>query len=117
MPWYQLVKIVHFMGLVSLVGAFMIYPRVGEKLRAATTLHDARDWLGFVNITLGMFHGGAGLILISGLIMTGMRWRAPYAFTTIGLVVLPVLWILFATVCVPHLRAMRAAIGSGDGPV
>jgi hypothetical protein len=117
MPWYQLTKIVHFMGLVSLVCAFMIYPRVGEKLRGATTLRDARGWLGFLDITRGMFHGGAGMTLLSGIVMTGMRWRAPTAFATVGLIALPIIWITFAVVCAPHMRAMHAALGDAEGPV
>lgn len=44
MPWYSLIKVVHFMGLIALAGAFVIYPRVGARLRASNTLDDVRNW-------------------------------------------------------------------------
>ena len=117
MPWYQLLKAVHFMGLIALAGAFVIYPRAGAQLRSATTLQGARSWLGLLEATRGMFHGGAAMMLATGAAMTGMQWRAPHAFITVGMIALLLMWIGFSVTGSRHLRAIRAAIGSGDGPL
>lgn len=117
MNWYALIKVVHFLGLTSLVGAFIIYPRVGQRLRAAATLHDARGWLGFLEITRGMFSGGVVMMLLSGLGMVAMRWRGPYAFVTAGMLVIIAIGAVYPFIIGRHLKAMRPAIGTSDGPV
>ena len=117
MPWYQLLKAVHFMGLIALAGAIIIYPRAGAQLRSATTLHDARSWLGMLELTRGMFHGGAAMMLATGAAMAGIQWRAPHAFIAVGLITLLLMWIGFAVTGSRHLRAIRAAIGGGEGPL
>jgi hypothetical protein len=33
----------HFLGLISLFGAFVIYPRIGARLRATATVSEARS--------------------------------------------------------------------------
>jgi hypothetical protein len=35
MGWYEIAKVVHFMGLIALFGFFVVYARAGERLRAA----------------------------------------------------------------------------------
>ena len=117
MDWYQIAKVVHFMGLIALFGFFVIYARAGTKLRASTTLGDARAYLGMLEMTKGMLPGAAGMFLVSGIAMVGMRWRAPYPFVTVGFIVLVTLWIVGSLVGSRHLRAMRAVIGSADGPM
>ena len=117
MPWYPLLKAVHFMGLIALAGAFVIYPRAGVRLRAATTLHDVRSWLDMLELTRGMFHGGAAMMLLSGVAMAGIQWRAPHAFIAVGMVTLLLMWIGFALTASRHLRVIRKAVGNGAGPV
>jgi hypothetical protein len=117
MDWYQIAKVVHFMGLIALFGFFVIYARAGTNLRASTTMSDARAWLRMLEATKGMLPGGAAMFLVSGVAMTAMRWRGPYPFVTVGLVALLTLWIVGSLVGPRHLRAMRFAIGDTDGPV
>jgi small-conductance mechanosensitive channel len=117
MPWYELVKVVHFMGLIALFGSFVIYPRAGPRLRAATTMNEVRSWLGMLELTRGMFHGGAGMMLLSGVAMTAMRWRTPTPFVAVGMITLLVMWIVFAVIPNRHLRAIRAAVDDRTGPV
>jgi hypothetical protein len=117
MPWYQLVKGIHFMGLVPLAGVFVIYLRVGPRLRAATTRHDVRSWLGLLELMRPTFHAGAAMMLFSGLIMAGIQWRAPHAFIAVGMVTLLAMWIAFAFTASRHLHAMRTAVGAGDAPI
>jgi hypothetical protein len=116
MRWYELAKIVHFVGLVSLFGFFMINMRFGMQLRAASYTNDVRTWLGVLERARGMLHGGSGLLLISGIAMIALRWRGRFPFATIGMLTLLLMWLLSA-VGGRHLRAIRAAVPSGNGPV
>jgi hypothetical protein len=117
MPWYELAKVVHFMGLIALFGSFVIYPRAGPRLRAATTMDEVRGWLGMLDVTRGMFHGGAAMMLLSGVAMAAMRWRAPVPFVTVGMITLIVMWIVFAVIPNRHLRAIGAAVDDSTGLV
>jgi uncharacterized membrane protein len=116
-PWYELIKVVHYLGLIALFGGFVIYPRAGSQLRAATTMSEVRSWLGMLELTRGMFHGGMAMMLLSGVGMVAMRWRGPIPFVTVGMITLLVMWIVFAIVGSRHLRAIRAATNDGAGPV
>lgn len=118
MRWYEMWKAVHFLGLIALFGSFVIHPRAGARLRAAATVDEAREWLSFLQLTRGMFHGGAGMLLLSGIAMAVMRWgMAAVPFVTVGMVTVLVMWIVFVSVVAPHMRAVDAALGNGDGPV
>lgn len=117
MPWYQLVKGIHFLGLVPLAGVFVIYLRVGPRLRAATTLHDVRSWLGLLELMRPTFHAGAAMMLLSGLIMVGIQWRGSHPFVAVGMLTLVAMWIAFALTASRHLRVIRAAAGEGNGAI
>ena len=118
MRWYEMWKVVHFLGLIALFGAFVIHPRAGARLRAAATVDEAREWLSFLRLTRGMFHGGAGMLLLSGIAMAVMRWGiSAVPFVTVGMVTVLVMWIVFASMVAPHLRAVGVTLGNGDGPV
>ena len=116
MRWYELTKIVHFIGLIALFGFFMINLRAGMQLRAATQLADVRTWLGVLQGSRGMLHGGSGLLLISGIVMIAIRWRGPFPFTTVGMFTLLLMWSL-SVVGGRHVRSIRAAIPSGNGSI
>ena len=66
---------------------------------------------------IGMMPGAAVMFMASGLTMAALRWRGPYPFVAVGLVTILGIWTTSAVVGGRHLRAMRAAIGEGDGPV
>ena len=118
MRWYEMWKAVHFLGLIALFGSFVIHPRAGARLRAAATVDEAREWLSFLQLTRAMFHGGAGMLLLSGIAMAILRWGiASVPFVTVGMVTVLVMWIVFASLVAPHLRAVDAALRTGDGPV
>lgn len=117
MGWYEIAKVVHFMGLIALFGFFVIYVRAGRRLRAATTLSEARIWLGLLEETRGMLPGAAVMFIVSGLTMAALRWRGAYPFITVGLVTLLTIWTVWALVGARHLRSMRAAAGDADGPI
>ena len=52
-----------------------------------------RGALVWLNVTRGMLNGGAAMMLASGLVMTGMRWRGAVPFTAVGLVALLLIWV------------------------
>ena len=117
MGWYELAKVVHFMGLIALFGFFVVYARAGERLRAASSLAEARLWLEMLQATRGMLPGGAGMFIVSGSVMAALRWRGPYPFMVVGFVALLVIVAVWAIVGARHLRAMHAAVGDAEGPV
>src|SRR3954469_19157157 len=97
MGWYEIAKGVHFMGLIALFGFFVIFARVGEQLRTATTMHDVRGWLGVLEATRGMIPGATGMFIVSGGVMAWLRWRGPHPFMIVGfvtLIVIAALWSL-----------------------
>jgi hypothetical protein len=116
-PWYELAKVVHFLGLIALIGFFIIYSRVGPRLRAATDMKEVRIWLGLLDLARPMMPGGAAMLLVSGLAMVAMRWKGPYPFVTLGFIALIVIWTGVVVVGGRHLRAMHAAAGAADGAV
>jgi hypothetical protein len=117
MPWYELTKILHYLGLIALFGFFVIYSRAAPRVRAATTINDLRPWLGLLEAAQPMFPGGAAILLVSGLIMTALRWRGPYPFIAVGLVTLVLIGIASAFTARRHLRLIRAGVPANDGPV
>jgi hypothetical protein len=76
------------------------------------------EWLSFLKLTRGMFHGGATMLLLSGIGMAVMRWGiAAVPFVTVGMIAVLVMWIVFASMVAPHMRAVGATLGNGAGPV
>jgi hypothetical protein len=116
-PWYELTKVVHYLGLIALVGFFIIYSRVGPRLRAATDMKEVRVLLGLLDLARPMMPGGAAMLLLSGLAMVAMRWKGPYPFVTVGFIALIVIWTGVAIVGGRHLRAMHSAAGTNEGAV
>jgi hypothetical protein len=117
MGWYELAKVLHFLGLIALFGFFVLWPRAGAKLRASASLPEARSWLGLLEVARPMLPSGIVMLAVSGAAMAALRWRGPYPFATIGLVAAALIWLTWALVGARHLRAMRAALAEGDGPL
>jgi hypothetical protein len=117
MGWYELAKVLHFLGLIALFGFFVLWPRAGGRLRASASRSEARSWLGLLEVARPMLPSGIVMLLASGVAMAALRWRGPYPFATVGLVTATVIWLAWAFVGARHLRAMRAVLGDGDGPV
>jgi hypothetical protein len=116
MPWYELAKVVHFLGLIALFGFFVIYSRAGPRLREATEVQEVLVWLGLLERAQPMLPGGAAMLLLSGLAMAALRWRGPYPFVAVGLAAVLIIWV-GAIVGRRHLRAMRRGVTGVRGPV
>jgi len=114
MAWYELTKVLHFLGLFSFIGFFIVLTRVGIALRAARTTREVRTLATMLEGVRPMLPSGAAMLLVSGIIMTGMRWRAPYAFAIGGLttllVITPIAMIAFKRL----IATIRAAVGEHD---
>lgn len=115
MDWYQLVKIVHFMGLIALFGFFILYTRAGGRVRAAVTTGEARPWLELLEVARPMLPSGIVMLAVSGALMGWFRWRGAYPFMAVGVVTALAIWLAWAGVGARHLRAMRAELGDADG--
>lgn len=117
MPWYELAKVLHFLGLIALFGYFVIYSRAGPRLRKATDMAEVKVWLGLLDMARPMIPGAAVMLIVSGVVMGMMRWKAPYPFTIVGLVSIITIWIVATIVGGRHLKAMHAAADGRTGPV
>ena len=118
MGWYEVAKVVHFLGFIALFGFFVIYSRAGLSLRKATDIAEVKIWLGLLDAARPMMPAAAIMLIASGFVMAGLRWRGPYPFLTVGLVTLVVIWVTAALVGGRHRRAMQGAVGAEtSGPV
>jgi hypothetical protein len=117
MPWYELAKVLHFLGLIALFGYFVIYSRAGPRLRKATDMAEVKVWLGLLDMARPMMPGAGVMLLVSGVAMGMLRWKGPYPFMIIGLVTLVTIWTVAAVVGGRHLRAMHEAADGRTGVV
>lgn len=92
MNLYTVLLFVHMIGLTSLFGGVVLIQRSGIRLRRAATWEEARTWLALLRDVRGMFAGGSGMLLVTGLWMTHLQWT----FATPWVVVPAVLLVLFA---------------------
>jgi len=115
---YEITKVVHFLGLISLVGFFIVYQRIVPGIRASQDMSQVRTWIGLLSNIRPMLPSGAIMMLASGLVMTSMRWRTQaYPFATIGLVVILMIAIGGSIAVARQLRALEAAATAPTGPV
>src|SRR5215212_9012079 len=93
---YDIALFVHILGVIALFGAFVIHVRAGSRLRASSSVEQVHTWLGLLETTQPMFHGGSLMLLASGVFMTATAWRSPQAFITVGLIGVLTIWALSA---------------------
>jgi hypothetical protein len=116
MGWYELAKVLHFLGLIALFGFFVLWPRAGVRLRAAATASEARSWLGLLEVARPMLPSGVVMLAVSGAAMAALRWRGAYPFRAVGFIVVLSIWAAWALVGARHLRAMRDALADRREP-
>jgi hypothetical protein len=114
MPWYNLLLVVHFLGVVAVVGCLMFYARAGGRLRGSVSAAEMPAWITMLGWATRLVGGGAALLLASGLGLAALRWRAPAAFTTVGLVTIVVVGATMGAVGRGQLRPLRGAADAGD---
>jgi hypothetical protein len=109
MQIYSIALFLHFLGLITLFGAFAIYLRTGARLRAATAMEEAHSCLGLLESTNPMFPAGLMLLLASGVVMLITRWRSAQPWIVVGLVGLVAITAIGGVVSSRQLRAIRDA--------
>jgi hypothetical protein len=117
MGWYEIAKVVHFLGLIALFGFFVLFARAGAGLRTATSVGEVRTWVGVLDASRGMLPGAAVMFLASGLLMAFLRWRGAFPFVAVGMITLIVIWLTGAVVLSRLVRALRNATPESDAPV
>ena len=106
---YNLALFIHFIGLISVFGGFVIVARAGSRLRAASDMDQVRTWLALLTTTGPMFGAGYGMLLLSGIYMTATRWRGAHPWLVVAVLSLLVIWIVGGVIVGRHVRAMNVA--------
>ena len=114
---YNLALFVHFVGLISAFGGFVIVQRSGSRLRAARDMDEVRTWLPLLNSVGPMFGAGYGLLLLSGLYMAFARWRAALPWLVVAIVSLITLLVVGGIMVGRSLRVMNAAAADARGSI
>ncbi len=114
---YNIALFIHFVGLISVFGGFVIVARAGPRLRAATDMEQVRSWLTLLNTIGPMFGAGYGLLLLSGIYMTATRWRAAHPWLVVAVLSLVAIWIVGGVIVGRHVRAINAAAEATKGSI
>jgi hypothetical protein len=103
MNLYTIALFAHFLGFITLFGAFVLHWRADRRLRMATNMDQARECIAFLNATGPMFPAGSLFLVLSGLYMTSVQWsfRTP--------------WIVIALAGVVAMAVAGGAAGSRQG--
>ena len=117
MPWYELTKVLHFLGLFAFVGFFITHTRISIALRAAKTTREVRTFATMIDSARPMLPSGAAMLLISGIIMTGMRWRQAYPFAIAGLATILVITPIAMSMVKKQVATIRGAVGETDAMI
>jgi hypothetical protein len=117
MTAYDIALFFHLLGVIAMFSGFAVYTRAGIRLRAATDMDQVRSWLGMLESSGPMFASGSVLLLVSGVYMMVMRWRAPLPWLSVALFGLLTIWIVGATVSGKHLRHIRSAVSEARGSI
>ena len=114
---YNIALFIHFVGLISVFGGFVIVARAGSRLRAATDMEQVRTWLALLTTTGPMFGAGYGMLLLSGIYMMATRWRGAHPWLIVAMLSLLAIWIVGGAILGRRVRAMNAAAAETKGSI
>lgn len=118
MTAYEIALFIHFLGLITLFGAFVLMQRGGARVRQAATVGELRLWLGLLQTTRPMFPASSVFLLASGLYMTADVWTFETPWVVVGIVSVVAFAVVGPTVVGRGLGAIGAAAATaGEGPV
>jgi hypothetical protein len=108
---------IHMVGLVNLVGGFILSSQAGMFYRRASTWDAARSFLTMLQVAPGMLISGAVLLLVSGGYMAATRWgmNAPWVAMGMAAALLAIAVALF--VLAPGMKRLRKVTEGRDGPI
>jgi len=114
---YNIALFIHFVGLISVFGGFVIVARAAPRLRAATDIEQVRTWLALLTTTGPMFGAGYGMLGLSGIYMTAVRWRAAHPWLIVAMVSLLAFFIVGGAIIGRRVRAMNEAAAATRGSI
>ena len=114
---YLIAFFVHMLGIVNLVGGFILFNQAGVQYRRARSWEAARSFLTMLQLAPGMLIAGAILLLISGAYMAGTRWGMNAPWVTVGMAAAFLALAIAAFVLLPGLRKLRGVCEGKDGAI
>jgi hypothetical protein len=108
---------IHMLGVVNLVGGFILSTQAGTFYRRATTWEAARSFLTMLQIAPGMLIAGAILLLLSGSYMASTRWGMNAPWVTVGMAAALLALAVAIFVLVPGMRRLRKLTEGKEGPI
>ena len=108
---------IHMIGVVNVIGGFILCNQGGVLYRRATTWEAARSFLTMIGFVPGMVIAGAILLLVSGSYMAGARWGMGAPWVTVGMVTTLLALVIAIFVVNPALRRFRRLTEGKDGPI
>jgi hypothetical protein len=114
---YTLALFFHFVGLVALFVGYGLEWIVSVLLRKATTAEQGRAWLRVYRTSLPVSGPGLVVLILSGAFMAMQSGAMKQGWMSVSmLAILLALGIGFVFI-LPRVRALRAALGEGSGPL
>jgi len=114
---YLIAFFVHMVGLVNLVGGFILFNQASVQYRRATSWEAARSFLTIVQAAPAMLISGVILLLISGGYMAGVRWGMNTPWVTVGMAAALLALAVSVFVLLPGLRKLRTLCTGKDGAI
>jgi hypothetical protein len=113
---YDVVLFIHLLGVATLFAAIGILQLAGFRLRGATTVHQARLWVGVTSVTGSMFSVALVIILGAGLYMASDRWSFGTSWIVMAIISVVVLGAVGGAGIGRSLEALGRALAQADGP-
>ena len=110
MALYPYTLLLHIVGVIGLFIALSLELAVVSRLQAAKTTTQVQEWLTLSRVIDVLLPVSAGLILISGLVLTFSAWGWGYAWIDLSLGVLVLLGILGPVINGPRMKAIQVAV-------
>lgn len=109
MTFYPYLLLLHIVGVIGLFIALSLEVAVVSCLRVVKTTTQAHEWLTLSRVVDLLLPVSAGLILISGLVLTFSAWGWGHAWIDLSLGLLVLLGILGPVINGPRMKAIQVA--------
>jgi hypothetical protein len=109
MALYPYSLLLHIVGVIGLFIALSLELAVVSRLQAAKTTTQVHEWLTLSRVTDVLLPVSAGLLLISGLVLTLSAWGWGQAWIDLSLGLLVLLGILGPVINGPRMKAIQVA--------
>jgi len=116
MSTYSIVLFLHVVGTLGLFSAIALEWASIHRLRSATRLAQARDWLRFAGSIRQLGLPSLLTVLATGITMSLSRWGWQ-GWIGVALAAMVVIAVLGAAVSGRRVREIARHLGEGDGPI